>query len=291
MKLVKPEKLSLLTHKVLNETWVQKVIAEDPTILGLGDLILKDKERIHPKAGRLDILLQDAESKRRYEVEIQLGKVDESHIIRTIEYWDIERKRYPQYEHCAVIIAEDITSRFLNVIGLFNGYIPLIAIQMSAYQFSVNEVSLIFTTVLDEVNLGLVDEDEETKEVTDRNYWETIKGTKQTVALADQLLDIVKEFSPNLELKYNKYYIGLAKDGQPNNFVIFRAKKSSLLFEIRLKQSPEIQDKLDEAKLDTMDYENKWGRYRIRVDKNDIVKHKELLRNLMKQAYGIMTDE
>jgi hypothetical protein len=291
MKLVRPEKLSLLTHKELNENWVQKVIAEDPTILGLGDLILKDKERIHPKAGRLDILLQDAESKRRYEVEIQLGKVDESHIIRTIEYWDIERKRYPQYDHCAVIIAEDITSRFLNVIGLFNGYIPLIAIQMSAYQFSENEVSLIFTTVLDELNLGLVEEDEETKEVTDRNYWETIKGTKQTVALADQLLDIVKEFSPNLELKYNKYYIGLAKDGQPNNFVIFRAKKSSLLFEIRLKQSSEIQDKLDEAKLDTMDYDNKWGRYRIRVDKTDIVKHKELLMNLMKQSYGITTDE
>lgn len=291
MKLVRPEKLSLLTHKELNENWVQKVIAEDPTILGLGDLILKDKERIHPKAGRLDILLQDAESKRRYEVEIQLGKVNESHIIRTIEYWDMERKRYPQYDHCAVIIAEDITSRFLNVIGLFNGYIPLIAIQMSAYQFSENEVSLIFTTVLDELNLGLVEEDEETKEVTDRNYWETIKGTKQTVALADQLLEIVKEFNPNLELKYNKYYIGLAKDGQPNNFVIFRAKKSSLLFEIRLKQSPEIQDKLDEAKLDTMDYDNKWGRYRIRVDKTDIVKHKDLLKNLMKQSYGIMTDE
>ena len=29
---------------------------------------------------------------RRYEVEIQLGRVDESHIIRTIEYWDIEKK-------------------------------------------------------------------------------------------------------------------------------------------------------------------------------------------------------
>ena len=48
----------------------------------------------------------------------------ESHIIRTIEYWDIERKRYPQYEHCAVLVAEDITSRFLNVISLFNGTIP-----------------------------------------------------------------------------------------------------------------------------------------------------------------------
>jgi hypothetical protein len=52
----------------------------------LGDLILKDKERVHPKAGRLDLLLQDPDSGRRYEVEIQLGIVDESHIIRTIEY-------------------------------------------------------------------------------------------------------------------------------------------------------------------------------------------------------------
>lgn len=291
MRLVRPEKINLLTSKDLNETWVQKVIADDPTILGLGDLILKDKERMHPKAGRLDVLLQDVESKRRFEVEIQLGKVDESHIIRTIEYWDIERKRYPQYDHCAVIVAEEITSRFLNVIGLFNGYIPLIAIQMSAYKFSETEVSLIFTTVLDEVNLGLVEEDEETKEVTDRNYWETVRGTKQTVALADQLLEIVKEFNSHLELKFNKYYIGLAKNGQPNNFAVFKAKKSSMLLEIRLKQSSEIQDKLDEAKLDTMDYDSKWGRYRIRVDKTDITKNKDLLLILMKQAYGIPDNE
>lgn len=286
MKLLKPDKLSLLTHKQLTESWVQKVIADDPSILGLGDVIVKDKERIHPKAGRLDILLQDTESKRRYEVEIQLGKVNESHIIRTIEYWDIERKRYPQYDHCAVIIAEEITSRFLNVIGLFNGFIPLIAIQMSAYQISDNEVSLIFTTVLDEVNLGLVDEDEETQEVTDRNYWETVRGTKQTVALTDQVLDIIKEFSPAFELKYNKHYIGLAKDGQPNNFVIFRPKKSSTLLEIRLKQSPEIKELLDKAKLDTMEYDSKWRRYRIRIEKSDIQKNRELLKNLMQQSYG-----
>jgi len=291
MKLVTPEKISLLTHRELNETWVQQVIADNPAILGLGDLILKDKERIHPKAGRLDLLLQDLDSKRRYEVEIQLGKVDESHIIRTLEYWDIERKRYPQYDHCAVIIAEDITSRFLNVISLFNGYIPLIAIQMSAYQFQKDEVSLIFTTVLDEARLGLVEEDEETKEITDRNYWETKKGTKQTVALVDQTLEIIKEFNSHFELKYNKYYIGLAKNGVPNNFVVFRAKKSSLVLEIRLKQSPEIQEKLDEAKLDTLDYEAQWSRYRIRVDKNDIIKHRQLLKDLMQQSFGSVSDE
>ena len=182
MDYIKPEIINLKGHSEFNETWVQKIIAEDPSILNLGNLILKDKERNQPSSGRLDLLLQDEESTKRYEVEIQLGRVDESHIIRTIEYWDIERKRYPQYEHSAVIIAEDITSRFLNVISLFNGVIPLIAIQMSAVKIG-NTISLLFTKVLDQTNLGLVDEDEEVYEATDRNYWE-VKSNKQTVALA-----------------------------------------------------------------------------------------------------------
>src|SRR5215207_11385280 len=126
------EKLLLKTHPVLTEKWVQDRIAEKPSILGLGDVVMKDKERIQPRAGRLDLLLQETDGNRRYEVEIQLGATDEAHIIRTIEYWDIERKRYPQYEHCAVLVAEDITSRFLNVVSLFNGTIPLIALKLQA---------------------------------------------------------------------------------------------------------------------------------------------------------------
>lgn len=34
-------------------------MAEDPSILGIGELILKDKERNQPGAGRLDLLFQD----------------------------------------------------------------------------------------------------------------------------------------------------------------------------------------------------------------------------------------
>jgi hypothetical protein len=167
LKYEKLSKLSIRSHPELSERWVQERIAEDPSILGLGDVILKDKERIQSGAGRLDLLLQEADANRRYEVEIQLGRTDESHIIRTIEYWDIERKRYPQYEHTAVIVAEEITSRFLNVIGLFNGTIPLMAIQMSALQLG-ETVSLAFMTVLDQVRFGLVEEDEEVHEATDR---------------------------------------------------------------------------------------------------------------------------
>jgi hypothetical protein len=155
--------------------------------------VLKDKERQQPRAGRLDLLLQEAESNRRYEVEVQLGPADESHIIRAIEYWDIERRRFPQYEHTAVIIAEDITSRFLNVISLFNGMIPLVAIQMKALKAG-KSIGLVFTTVVDQMPLGLVDEDEEVQDATDRTYWEQ-RGSKKTLAIADQLLDLARVHS------------------------------------------------------------------------------------------------
>lgn len=279
---VKPEKIWLKEHPVLNEKWVQDRIAEDPSVLGLGDLVLKDKERIHPKAGRLDLLFQDIESNRRYETEVQLGKTDESHLIRTVEYWDIERKRYPQYDHCAVIIAEDITSRFLNVIGLFNGFIPLIAIQMNAIKVG-DAVSLLFTTVLGELSLGLVEEDEE-QEVTDRSYWEK-RGTKATVGMADDLLEMVKSFDPQFDLKYNKFYIGLAKDGLPSNFATFSPQKNVLRFEPRLSRSEEIETKLEEAGLEVMEYDQRYGRYRIRLSKGDTKKHSELLKDILKSSY------
>lgn len=283
INLIRPERVNLMNNTVLNEKWVQSIIANDPTILNLGDLVLKDKERIQPRAGRLDLLLQDQDSERRYEIEIQLGKVDESHIIRTIEYWDIEKKRYPQYDHCAVIIAEDITNRFLNVINIFNGSIPLIAIKMEAFKNG-NDHWLNFTTVLNEVSLGLVEEDE-IKEATDRNYWEK-KGTEKTVALADDLVAMINDFTSGYELKYNKFYIGLAKDGQPDNFAIFKPKKTNTTIEIRLEQTSETDKLIEDADLDLMEYDNKWNRYRIRISKQDLLKNKELIINLLKMAYG-----
>jgi predicted transport protein len=279
---VKSEKFSISDHPELNELWIQGLIAEDPSILGLGDLVLKDKERIQPKAGRLDLLLQDAETKRRYEVEVQLGKTDESHIIRTIEYWDIERKRYPQYDHCAVIIAEDITSRFLNVINLFNGNIPLIAIQMNALKMN-DIMTLSFTTVLDELVFGLDEEDGEL-EVTNRAYWED-KGTIKTVSMVDQLFETIKTFDSGYDLKYNKFYIGLTLNGRPNNFALFKPKKKFLIFELRLNPSEELKKEVEDCGLDDMGYIKKWNIYRIRLVETDLKKNEEIITKLLKAAY------
>jgi len=84
--------LSLKADNEFDEEWLKLRIIEDPNLLGLGDLELKATEKIQPKAGRLDLLFQEIDNDKRYTVELMLGKIDESHIIRTIEYWDVERK-------------------------------------------------------------------------------------------------------------------------------------------------------------------------------------------------------
>ena len=290
VNLIQPEKVNIKDHPILTESWLQDIIAENPEIIGLGDLILKDKERKQIRAGRLDILLQDSEINKRYEVEIQLGKTDESHIIRTIEYWDIERKRYPQYEHCAVIIAEEITSRFLNVIGLFNGNIPLIAIQLTAYKNG-DDYFLTFNKVLGEMTLGLIDEDEEISEVTDRNYWETKKGTPKTVKIVDEVLELITEVIPGYQLKYNKFYIGLAQNGRADNFILFRAKKSFTRMEIRLEKSEELENKIESKGIDLMDYDKRYGKYRIKLTLNDLKKHRDFIKDLVRKSKGIVVEK
>lgn len=279
---VKAERLWLKAHPQLNEKWVQNRIAEDPSILGLGDLVLRAQERIQPRAGRLDLLLQDPDSLRRYEVELQLGATDETHIIRTLEYWDVERKRYPQYDHCAVLVAEDITSRFLNVVSLFNGSVPLVAIQMQALNVN-GHLTLVFTKVLDELVRGLVDEDEEAEALpTDRAYWES-RSSKQMVALTDRLLAMARQIDPTLELKYNRQYIGLSKDGAPYNFVWFNPKRNFLRMQIRLPQTDDLSKQIDDAGLETLDYDR--GAYRFRLSPSEIELKAGVILTLMKIAY------
>jgi predicted transport protein len=147
-----------------------------------------------------------------------------------------------------------------------------------------DNVSVVCSTVLDQVTLGLVDE-EEVQEVTDRAYWEKKRGTVQTVKMVDKLLEVIKEFSPGLELKYNKFYIGLAENGQPNNFAIFRPQKNAMRLEVRLPKDEGMESKLNNAGLDVMDYDNKWGRYRIRLTKGEIDKNTEVLQEILSEAY------
>ncbi len=281
-KLISTERISLRNHPEIKEDTIQNYIFENPSVLGLGDLTAIRREKVQPSGGRLDILLTNDDNTTRYEVEIQLGATDPSHIIRTLEYWDMEKKRYPQYDHCAVIVAEEITGRFMNVISLFNGAIPLIAIQMSAFKTG-EDVSLSFIKVLDRITYAT--DEEESFEVTDRNYWEN-RSTPAIMKSIDAIYNDIKEYAPGYEFKYNKFYIGLTNNGVVKNFVFFKPKKKFFYLLVKGEIDATIQEEADAAGLE-IDYSQADKNSTIRVKLNshkDYLRHKELLDKLIKNS-------
>lgn len=279
-KLVSMERISLRNSKDINEKMIQDYIYENPSCLGLGDLTALTKEKTQPAGGRLDLLMADDDN-TRYEVEIQLGETDPSHIIRTIEYWDTERKRYQKYDHVAVIVAEQITGRFMNVIQLFNGNIPIIALQLAAYKTGDNELALVFTKVLDRITPGN-DEDDDI-EPTDRKYW-LARSTPEVLEIVDNVVESCESLS-GFEMKYNKFYIGFTKNGITKNAVTFRPRKNYTYLHIyRVQDVEEFKEKLDASEL-SFDHYSKASEFRIRLNsKKDYAKNKELIDDMIAQA-------
>jgi predicted transport protein len=105
------------------------------------------------------------------------------------------------------------------------------------------------------------------------------------VSMTDELSLYLKELDKDIDLKYNKFYIGLARNGQPSNFVVFRPKREWLRLELGLDRTDELTQRLEEAGLDVMEYDAKWGKYRLRLTEGDLSKHKPLVQELMKEAY------
>ena len=279
-KLVTLEEISLKNHPEIKEATIQSLIKDNPSILSLGDVSLITSEKSQPSGGRLDLLLTD-DADSRYELELQLGSTDESHIIRTIEYWDIERKRYPQYDHCAVIVAEEITSRFFNVISLFNGHIPIIALKLTAYKQADGNILITFTKVLDRISLGT--DDEETFEPTDRPYW-LKRSTPHMMELTDQLFSEIIGNESGFSMKYNKYYVGIAKDNTPVNFVFFKPKKKWVWLIIKTDKDESLTESIDSSGLDC-EYQPRDRRYRIKISEiNDYRSNQQLIDSLVNDA-------
>lgn len=220
LKYSKAEKISLKKH--FSEKWLQDRIEEDPSILGLGEIDIFHRERRQSSGGRIDFLLVDNEAETMYEAEIMLGATDESHIIRTIEYWDIEKKRFPSKEHIAVIVAEEITNRFFNVIALMNRSIPIIAIQINALKID-DKVILNFTTVLD-VYEEPEDEEKLGGEEVGRPYW-IKKSNATSISVMDSLIELAKEIDPAGKVTYNKHHVALGTTKQ--NYMWFHPRKAA----------------------------------------------------------------
>jgi hypothetical protein len=201
-----------------DEYWLQDKIYEDPSILALGDLEVVGKEKVQSSGGRLDLLLKNPEDDSMFEVEVMLGETDESHIIRTIEYWELEKRRWPKRSHTAVLVAESINTRFFNVVQLLSQSVPIIGIQVSVIELA-QQIGLHFTTMINSYQEPEVESD---SPQVDEEYWktehpETLVFAKTYATLAESLLE-------NVKLGFSQNYIALTICGQ--NRVWIRPRKA-----------------------------------------------------------------
>jgi hypothetical protein len=275
---------SLSPQSIGGEDKIQEIIANDPSVLGLGEnLKWIEREKRLPGKGKLDVLLEEPGNNKRYAVEIQLGATDESHIIRTIEYWDLLERNDMVNDYVAVIVAEELTKRFFNVIRILNERIPLIAIQMSCMEVA-GHATLAFTKVLDHSPKQLGLEEGEPASKGAKENWEKYAGP-ENMQLANEIFGIAQKFNDSLRLNYTQSYLAINIGASNRLTACLWPMKKHVRVGLVLEQSEELDKRFEDANIDAR-YESGWRMYLFPVKPSNFEMHKALLQDLMKLLYS-----
>ena len=258
-----------------DEYWLQDIIYENPKILGLGDLVAVNKEKKQSSGGRLDILLKEPTENLMYEVEVMLGETDPSHIIRSIEYWDNEKRKYPQRQHFCVLIAESFDRRYFNVIQLMSLNIPMIAIQADLLEVNGDRI-LNFSKIID-IYIEPEEDEEDLKQVNESN-WNLDSPWVNTCA--KELYNSLTEKHDRINLRYTQSYISINIDGRNNYWFCKRMKPTSaMFFSVKDDEKVEtIKKTLDEN--DIVYTYNRYKEFMLNVDLKSLQKNLSILQKV-----------
>ncbi|MBX9646421.1 MAG: hypothetical protein K2X57_05120 [Xanthobacteraceae bacterium] len=141
--------------------------------------------------------------------------------------------------HRAVIVAENITSRFFNVLRLLNRSVPVIAVQLSAFKLDDSSIVLHAVTVLDVVEETIEEGAPEQAEETDRAYWEK-RRDPASLSVMDKIVAALKNAEIQPRLAYNKHHIALGSTG--NNYCWFHPRKTPGYCHVEFKLTPDARD-------------------------------------------------
>jgi hypothetical protein len=263
-----------------DEIWLQQLVLSNPSVLGLGDLKSAGREVRQSRGGRLDFLFVDPDSDTMYEVELMLGPTDESHIIRTLEYWDVESRRWPSREHRAVIVAEEITNRFFNVIWLLNRSIPIIAIKLNAV-VAEGKLILNFTKVLDIYETPETRDPSDSEAVT-REQWVN-DSTPESIAVFDKCVELMSHGGKAPRITFNAGHIAV---GAKKNFAWFypRRQMKHCKVELRIGETnmEPVLRRLDSAGISSIRQPN--GIIRMMLTPAELAGNEGLMREIFNLA-------
>lgn len=269
-----------------DEYWLQDVIYENPKVLGLGNLVPVNKEKKQSSGGRLDILLKDPEQNSMYEVEVMLGETDPSHIIRSIEYWDNEKRKYPQRQHFCVLVAESFDRRYFNVIQLMSLNIPMIAVQADLLEVN-GEKILNFTKIID-IYIEPEESEEDIKVVNEATWTNDAPWVN---ANAKELFDILKNQVSKINLGYTQSYISINIEGKNAYWLNKRMKPTSTLcFTVKDEEKADSIKTLLDSKEIGYSY-NRYKEFMLNVEQKSIKLYKETIQQIQEIRFKKEMDE
>lgn len=221
-----------------DEKWLQNELDKNPSLLPFDNLTSLQRERKQSSGGKLDLLYADDENSM-YEVEVMLGETDPSHIIRCIEYWEIERRRFPHRQHYAVLVAESFSRRYFNVVQILSLNIPMVAVQMDVIETD-NQYVLNFTKIMDIYEEPEVEND---NQYISEDNW--IKDASWVNDFAKKLLEKLQEIDSNLYVKYNQNHMSIASLGGHNQFDFNKRTNPNIRISFKI-SNPELKQEIDE---------------------------------------------
>lgn len=279
---IQSKPFSLKDHPGFDESWLEKQIKENPEVLDLGAAKVVRSQTHQKSGGIVDLLLKDEDNEVFYTVELMLGAVDASHIVRTIDYFLREQTRpdTEEWTHVAVLAAEEVrSSRFVNVVEYLSKSMPLIVMELGALRVG-DYITLKSARIFD----GTQDGEpvfEQQEEVTPESL--TKKSSPESMDLVKRFGQILQKFTDDLRLTYKKFFVGVAIGNRAQNFVFFSPKREF----VRV-HAPQISNAAEwKARIEGAGFKLLEGGegLKFRVFPQQFESHRDMFVELFRQAY------
>jgi len=280
---------SLKAHPDFDEAWLEKLISEHPEILGFDEGTKVVRSQILQKSGgKVDLLLRDDEDEKLYTVELMLGELDASHIVRTLDYFLREQARpeTKDWTHVAVLVAEDIlSSRFLGVVEYLSKIMRLIVIQLSALR--VGEDFTLKSARIFDGTAEREGEIEQQEKIT-REDW-IKKSSTASIELVEKFSPMLEQLANDLRLTYKKHLIGIAIGNRAENFVQFYPKRDFVRVGVRISNAADWRKRMGDAGFNVVGVQEA-DRVRFRVSPEQFEAHRDLFADFFNQSYREWTE-
>ena len=284
------EVISLKDHTDLDEKWLKKQIIKNPKLLNLGSLEFEDEEKYSSYSGRTDLVMTSTDNKNLYVIEMMVGELDESHIIRTILYWQTERNKISNKKIYPILIAESFNNRFFEVAYFLTNLIPFIFIQVGAFKIGNegkldDDIHLYFSHLPNKIKRStlLVTQERGKKVLSNEEIWYSKLDTEKKKFLSfvgDRIMELNSGFNPI----FNKSDLSFEIEDISETFLTVELKKSDLYF-IGL-QPIKYNSELQNYNFEGNDMTLTGNKFQLRISNSEIEKYRDSILFLIKNSYN-----